>query len=365
MATAPTRTAPDEERTDEFGIERTQEDNPGFVQKMRDKYQWFDHIMLMQDRYSSMGGNQYSAGITYFSVLSLFPILMLVFAVAGFFLASRPESVADIQAQIVDSVGGDIGEQINRIIDTAIDQRGAVAGIGGLTALWSGLSWMNHLRYGVSKMWKMDPNQGNFISKKLMDLVGLLGLLVAMIIAFGITAVGNSGLTMHVLEMLNLEDVPGIEWITRLVSIVVGLIANYIVFFWLIVYLPRGNAHKKSAAKAAIIGAVAFEAFKQLGSLFFSNALDNPAGATFGPIIGVMVLMYFIWRILLYCSAWAATTEESLKLVKLPAPEPAVIRVRQEINPETPATDKARFAGIGAALGASVAILSTTLFRRK
>lgn len=69
-----TRTSPDERNTDDFGIERINEDDPGFVDKMRDKYEWFDHIMRMQERFSSKGGNQLSAGITYFSVLSVFPI---------------------------------------------------------------------------------------------------------------------------------------------------------------------------------------------------------------------------------------------------------------------------------------------------
>ena len=55
-----TRTA--SENTDEYGIERVRKNEPGFVDKLRDKWPWFDHIMAMQERYASMGGNQYSAG---------------------------------------------------------------------------------------------------------------------------------------------------------------------------------------------------------------------------------------------------------------------------------------------------------------
>lgn len=324
-----TRTA--SENTDEYGIERVHKNEPGFVDKLRDKWSWFDHIMAMQERYASMGGNQYSAGITYFSVLSMFPILMLVFAAAGFVLAARPETLSDIQMHITDSISGDVGSQINEIIDTAIKQRSAIAGIGALTALWSGLNWMDNLRYGVSKIWKLDPGAGNFVVKKLWDLVGLIALLVALIIAFGITAAGSSGVTSMLLEYLKLDHIVGIDAITRVIAITVGLIANYLVFFWLIIFLPRGKVPVKSAAKAAVIGAIGFELIKQLGSVFFSSAVKNPAGATFGPIIGVMVLLYLIWRILLYSSAWAATTKESLELLELPAPEPAIIRVRTQV----------------------------------
>ena len=171
--------------------------------------------------------------------------------------------------------------------------------IGALTALWSGLGWMNNLRFGVSKQWKIDPTGGNFVMNKLRDLLGLIGLMLALFLAFGVTAVGSSGLTSKILGMLQLDQVPGIGAITTIVAIILGIGANFLVFFWLIKYMPRGKIPVKSAAQGALIGAVIFEVLKQLGSVFFSNALSNPAGATFGPIIGIMVLLYFVWRILL------------------------------------------------------------------
>lgn len=325
-------TRPNQKHTDEFGIERVTKDEPGAVDKLRLKWEWFDHVMRMNERFGSMGGNQFAAGVTYFSVLSMFPILMLVFAGFGFVLASDPEMLTNIQDKITEMASGDMGGTINEILSTAINQRGTIAGIGALTALWSGLGWMNNLRYGVSMMWKVDPTGGNFVVTKFKDLVGLLGLLVALIVAFGVTVVGSSGLTMRLLEFVHLDDVPGISLTTFVVALLIGTLANFLVFLWLIKYLPRTKVPWRSAVRASVIGAVAFEVFKQVASVFFSNGLSNPAGATFGPIIGLMVLLYFIWRILLYCSAWAATTEESLELAVVEAPEPAVIRVRNEVR---------------------------------
>ncbi len=357
-----TKTQPDGRYTDEFGIERANADEPGAVDQIRERAEWIDHLMRMQERYSSMGGNQYSAGITYFSVTSIFPILMLVVAAVSVVLANNPEVLEDVQNQISESVDGELGNTINEILVTAIDQRGAVAGLGAITALWSGLGWMNNLRYGVSKMWKVDPTHaGNFVVKKLTDLVGLVGLLIALIVAFGITALGASGLTQSLLDLLGLGDIPGIQWLTWGVAVLVGVFANFLVMAWLVFYLPRTKVPKRSGLQAALIGAIGFEVIKQFGSLFFSNALSNPAGATFGPIIGLLVVLYLIWRLLLYVSAWAATTEESMQQVDVPVPEPAVIRVRSEVNqgPNTGA-----MLGVGAALGA-LGAGALALLRRK
>lgn len=351
------RTTAEPAKTDIHGIERTHEDNVGFVAAFREKHEWFDHLMRMNERYSTHGGNQFSAGITYFSVLSIFPILMLVFATLGFVLAGNPALLEDIQQRITGAMDGSMAETANEILVTAIEQRGSVAGIGALTALWSGLNWMNNLRYGVSKIWKVDPTGGSFLTNKLKDLIGLIGLLLAFGIAFGITAIGASGLTERVLDFVGLGHIPGIGVITFLVALIVGLVANYLVFFWLIKYLPRVKVPVKSAAEAAIIAAVAFEILKQFGSLFFSNSLSNPAGATFGPIIGIMALLYFVWRILLYSSAWAATTEESLEAIDHAVPEPAVIRVRREVRTDTSTGKTATLLGVGAVAGGLIAAL--------
>ncbi len=113
-----TRTTPQDRYTDEYGIERVNKDEPGLVDKLRDKHDWFDHLMRMNERFGAKGGNQLSAGITYFSVLSIFPIAMLVFGIAGVILAGNPEVLTDIQ---------------NRINDAARESRPAAVDDGTIT----------------------------------------------------------------------------------------------------------------------------------------------------------------------------------------------------------------------------------------
>ncbi|EGT5590570.1 YihY family inner membrane protein [Corynebacterium striatum] len=358
-----TSTQTDQSKTDDYGIERAHADDPGPVDKMRERSPFVDHIMRMLGRYGEQGGNQFSAGITYFSVLAIFPLFMLAVAGAATVLATRPDLMQQVQDQIANSVSGDLGDTLNELLETAIAQRGAMYGIGGLTTLWSGLGWMNNLRIGISAMWDKDPNetQGNFFTQKLSDLLALIGLLVALLIAFGVTAAGSSGLTQKVFEWVGIESFPGMDAVLVLGGIVVGLVANFLVFWWMIVFLPRTDVPTKSGLKGAAIGAVAFEAIKQLSTVIMSSASGNPAGAVFGPVIVLMVVMYLIWRVVLYVSAWTATTEESMELAEPPVPEPAVIRVRNEVKsgPSTGVT-----LGAGAVLGAAAAGVAA-LLRRK
>jgi membrane protein len=91
-------------------------------------------------------GEHYAAAITFFSILSLVPLLMIAFAVAGYVLFFNPSLLDEIREAITAAVPGNLADTINPIIDQAIAQRNTVAGFGLVTALYSGIGWMTNLR---------------------------------------------------------------------------------------------------------------------------------------------------------------------------------------------------------------------------
>lgn len=358
-----TSTSPRKAYTDDLGIERaTKQQKQGAVDQIEQKVPEVGHLMRMQNRFAAEGGNQSAAGITYFSVLALFPLLMLLFAGAGFFLNARPDLMHEIQDQITQNMDGELGDLVNRVLEAAIAQRGAVAGVGLLTTLWSGLNWMNQLRTGISQMWGLDANEGgNFVVKKLRDLLGLIVLILLFIIAFGVTAIGSSGFTRDLMEHFGVGDFPGASFLVWLVGITVGVLANFIVMVWMVMYMPRTKVPVKSGLQGALLGAVVFELLKQFATLVISSATGNPAGAIFGPIISLMVVLYLVWRVVLYVSAWTATTEESLKQAPAEVPPPAVINVRAGAAGKQ--HNSGAVAGVGAALGAIGAGIASLVTR--
>lgn len=350
-----TSTAPRKAYTDEHGIERaSKQQQGGFEAKVEKKSPAAGHVLRMNDRFGAQGGNQMAAGITYFSVLALFPLLMLVFAGLGFFLNARPDLMDDIQNQITNSLDGDLGDMVNELVETAIDQRGAVAGIGLLTTLWSGLGWMNNLRVGVSAMWKVDANEGgNFVTKKLADLVGLIVLIVLFLVATSVTAVGLSSWTSTAMDRLGIGDFPGSRAVVWLVGFLVSVLASFLVMLWVNMYMPRTKVPAKSGLKGALLGGVIFAILQQFAGLVISSATGSPAGAIFGPIITLMVMLYLVWRVVLYVAAWTATTDESLAMAPAEVPEPAVINVRAgAVRGREESKPSGKALGVGAALGA-------------
>lgn len=326
------------------------------VDKLRAKYPRIDHLMHMNERYGEQGGNYYAAAITYFSVLSIFPLIMLVVASVAMILAGNQDLLDDVIDKIKDSASGDLGDTLTDILTTAIGQRGSIFGIGLVLALWTGLGWIANLRAGISSVWKAPLSADNFVKGKISDLIGLIGLLVSLIVAFAVTAVGSGGFTWRIIETLNLDNITGIRVVVWVIALLIALVANWVVMYWMLMFFPRTHVPRKAAVKGAILGAAGLEFFKQFATVFFSNATSNPAGAAFGPIIGVMVLLYLLWRITLYCSAWVATTPEALAEEIPDAPAPAVIQVRREAHPPARGEKEIRQAGL-VGLGAATGIL--------
>ena len=309
------------------------EEKPGILDRLRARMPWFDHTMRAQQRYNDCKGDFYAAGITYFTIFALFPLLMVGFAVGGFVLAGNPELLAEITAQIKSKVSGDLGDQLVDLMDSAIESRTSVGIIGLATAAWAGLGWMANLREALTQMWgQLRHDSPGFVRTKLSDLLAITGLFAAIVVTIAMTALGSSDLMKHVLEWLGLQNVPGVGVALRLASLLISILVSWLLFVWVIARLPREKVTFRSAMRAALMAAVAFEIFKQVGSIYLRSVVTGPAGATFGPVLGLMVFAYITARLILFATAWAATSTENLAEEPVEPPAPAQITARVQVR---------------------------------
>jgi membrane protein len=301
-------------------------DKPGILDRLRARFPWFDHVMRAQERYSNANGNFFAAGITYFTVFALFPLLMVGFSAVGFVLSRRPQVVAEIEERIKKTVAGDFGHQLVSLMDTAINSRASLGIVGLAVAAWAGLGWMANLRQALTVMWgEQRPEGANFFRTKLSDLIEMLWAFVAILVTISLTALGDKHLMRGVLGWIGIHDVPGLGWLLRVVSILVGLLVSWLLFTWMIARLPRQSLSFVSSVRAALLAAVGFEVFKQVASIYLRSVMHGPAGATFGPVLGLMVFAYITARLILFATAWAATSKENLEALPVPPPAPSVI----------------------------------------
>lgn len=289
------------------------DEKPGMLDRYRQRYPWLDHLVRAGQTYTRNNGDHYAAAITYFSVLSLVPLLMIAFAAAAFVLAGNQQLLTELQEQIRTAAPTGLGQTLNEVIDEAIASRNSVGILGLLLALYTGLGWMTNLREALTAQWEQRHEPEGFLRAKLLDLLALLGLGLALVVSFGLTGAG----TAFAGVLLDLAGLGHLFW-ARLVfyvlAIVLSLVGMWLVFLWVIARLPREPVTLRSAMRAAVLGAVGFELLKQVFAIYLNSVSSSPTGRLFGPIIGLMVFAYFVSRFLLFVTAWAATTRENRQL---------------------------------------------------
>ncbi len=323
---------------------------PALIDRLRARYGWLDHLVRAGERYTERHGDHYAAAVTYFSVLSLVPLLMVAFAVAGFVLRSQPALLDQLTAGITSAVPGELGKTFTDVIDQAITEAGAVGAIGLVGALYAGIGWMSNLREALSEQWGQVPESPALLKRLLFDLLTLGGLGLALVGSFAITGLA-SGFAGTVLEFVGLADQGWAKFLLAVLGVVLGLTANWLIFMWVITRLPREHATLRSAAKAALLGAVGFEVLKQAMTFYLGSVTGSPSGKIFGPFLGLLVFVFFASRFVLFVTAWAATAKENEQEVPAAVPGPAIIRSEVTVRTGPDGATTAGLVGAGLVAG--------------
>lgn len=278
------------------------------------KYPAVAHLIRATDRFNDRLGSQFGAAITYFSFLSLIPILMVSFAAVGFVLASNPDLLAELINKIVNTISDpSLAATLKNTVNTAIQQRTTVGLTGLAIALYSGISWMGNLREAIRAqsrdIWERNPqDQEKFYYRYARDFVSLIGLVVALIITLSLTSIAGAAQSA-IVNALGLGDIEWLRPAMTLIAMSISIAANYLLFLWIFWILPRHKPKKKALLRGTLIAAIGFEIIKFIMTMMLPRLASSPSGAAFGSVIGLMAFFYFFARLTLFCAAWIATAQ--------------------------------------------------------
>ncbi|MCP1439039.1 membrane protein [Erwinia persicina] len=272
------------------------------------------HFIRAGERFTDRMGSQFGAAITYFSFLSLIPILMVSFAGVGFVLASNQDLLTDLIDRMVNSISDPtLATTLKNSVKTAVEQRTTVGITGLLVALYSGISWMGNLREAVRAqsrdVWERNQQDKEKIYfKYTRDFISLIGLVLALFITIMLTSVAGAAQDA-IVRALGLD---GIEWLRpamTTIALTISILANYLLFLWIFWRLPRHQPRKKALFRGTLLAAIGFEVIKAIMTMTLPKLASSPSGAAFGSVLGLMAFFYFFARLTLFCAAWIATAE--------------------------------------------------------
>jgi membrane protein len=337
----------------------------GRITEVRREHPAVDHVVRMQEHYGETKASQQAGAVTYFGFLSVFPVLALAFFVVGWVSKVFPDAQDTLVKAIGQMFPGIIGNGDNQIqLKDIEDAAGTVGLIGLVGVLYSGLGWLSALRDALITVFELpDREQPSFVKGKLRDLVTLtiIGVVLLVAVAFTGLVAGFSG---DLLDWAGLGSQLG--WLVKVLTIVLGLLANAVLFFAMFRLLAAPDEIPKRALwSGALLGALGFEVLKQVSGLLIKSTQGQPAFQVFGLVLILLVWINYFSRVVLYAASWA-WTHPLAREQRVAEPEAPVQGPRSPSSDEAAeaSDDGGRFKKGAFAAGAAVGAAAATAAAR-
>ncbi len=278
---------------------------------------WIAHIRRAVQRYNGRFGFQFGAGVAYFSVLAVVPVIMVAFSILGFFLVElRPDLIITVSKLIVGqfrNVDPETLAGIQNFIVSTLQNYTSIGVVGLVAGLYSGASWMGHLRNSIDAQWRTDFDAERVTQfypvKVAVNLLRMGGLLVAIAVTFGLATLSTT-FAQSVATWLGFGETWMTSALLRVLAPVLSLVAGWLTFCYIYVVVPRQRESGRIIMIASLIGSLGLAVLQYGGSLLISAFAGNRAAAIFGPVIVVMLFFNLFAQLILLLAAWISTWDE-------------------------------------------------------
>ena len=261
------------------------------------------------------------AAISYYTVFSIAPLLLIVIAVAGF-VWGREAVQGEIVGQLAGLIGQDGAAGVQALIESANKPvKGVVATIVSVIVLIIGATTVfAELQSALDRIWQVPPAQKisslwATLRTRLLSLGFILGLgfllLVTLVASAGVAAFGGwaNGL------------LPGWELLLQVINTVISLGIAAVLFAMIFKIMPQAKVSWRDVWVGAAVTAVLFEAGKTLIGLYIGKSGVTSSFAAAGSLVVLLVWVYYSAQIFLLGAefTWVYAHEHgSLAQVKNP-----------------------------------------------
>ena len=305
------------------------------------KRPWVAHLIRSIERFTVRGGTQLAASVAFYSVLSLVPILMLLFAGLGITLTVfYPQALRQIEETIRELLPANIplAESLYRVVNDALTHWAGITVIALAVIIWVSSGWVGNLKRAVRLLMREDVDDpGNGLPLPLdvlANFAGLLGLLVGIVATFAASLTATSDGTF-VGEQVGLASSPVWSLLLRVVSLLVSFGAGVLLFRVLFAWFSPGPVPNRLAWLGAGVGSAGLVAL-QVGTGYLISAFSRNLGfAVFGSTIVLMLFLNLFATLILFIATWLGTAEvrpeARSELERAPEPEPVETRPGQHL----------------------------------
>jgi membrane protein len=236
-----------------------------------------------------------ASALTYYSLLSVVPVMALVFGIAkGFGLEQR------LQNQLYERLAGQ-EEVLGKIITFSRSllentKGGVIAGIGVILLFWSAIKLLGHIEKALNEIWKVKPR--SFIRRftDYLSIMVICPLLVIVSSSVNVYITTQIRLMTGELMLLRIAS-PAIFFVLKLLPF--GLI--WLLFIMVYMVMPNTRVHFSSSAIAGVFAGTAFQLFQ--GVYISTQVVVARYNAIYGSFAALPLFLIWLqlsWMIVLF-----------------------------------------------------------------
>ena len=249
--------------------------------------------------FSRDDGSHMAAGVAYYAVFSLFPLILGTITIASIFLS--PDSVREyIIGFLEQNIGIGSEELVSANIEALLGLRGAVSVVAVITLLWASRSVFGAVHRVMNRAWKVTAAP-RFLPFQLAQIGAAVGVAVLFMVPATLGPAGRAFARRN--DTLFGWEVP---WATMFT--VLPLVIAWVLFLLIYRYVPDARVRWRDAFPAATIATTLFEGIKWGFSFYLANL--SSLDLVYGSVTTVIVLMLFLYLVAMILVLGAEVSSE-------------------------------------------------------
>jgi len=250
----------------------------------------FKIIIIATKRFYDEYGNEAAASISYYTIFSLFPMLLFLVSIMGFIIGDK-ETVLQISETITQAIPVSTSF-INSILVEIIGSRSVNGVIGLLGLLFAGSGAFYSLSRNIDRAWSITHKRRNLFEHRLFA-IGMIVILMFVIILW-MTLITIIGLLPEVLipigNGISLDHSNLYKWINATVPWVL----SFLTFWGLYKFIPNTHVKWHYALWGAVFSSIIWNIATNIFSWVISSGIANyeKLYGSLGAVIAFLTWIY-------------------------------------------------------------------------
>ncbi|MFC2154291.1 YihY/virulence factor BrkB family protein [Candidatus Altiarchaeota archaeon] len=260
-------------------------DSATFVRSSKD---FFSFLLSVFNRFYSLGGSSLAAAISYYLLLSLFPILILTISILGYVT----QDYGIFYSAIIDSVGNVMPgyvDLVERNLDTIIKNSGSLSFLALAGLLWVSIGIFSSIEFSLNTIFDVQQYK-TFLRTRLLGL-SFVFLLACFILASTLIT-PLKGLVIFLLSYLPLVDQQKATFLLGFVLTLLPLVFSYFLFYIIYRFIPAKKLGEREVMIGAAVAAFLWELAKNL-LVWYLTARMPYYQLVYGSL--VLIILSILW----------------------------------------------------------------------